>query len=88
MWAARPVAASTSLVTTVVPSSRVVVTRPCSSRSTRVGFTPVRTRLGFAYADDCLELGFTWRRDYISIADAQEGSSFRFHFALRNLNFR
>src|SRR5690606_39584267 len=28
--ARRPVAASTSLVTTVVPSSRLVVTRPCS----------------------------------------------------------
>ncbi|WP_121116535.1 LPS-assembly protein LptD [Croceibacterium ferulae] len=52
------------------------------------GFTPVRTRLGFAYSDECLELGFTWRRDYISIADAQQGSSFRFHFALRNLGFR
>jgi len=52
------------------------------------GFEPLRTRLGFAYADDCLELGFTWRRDYIELADAQRGDSFSFHFALRNLGFR
>ena len=29
------------------------------------GFDPIRTRLGIAYQDDCLELGVTWRRDYI-----------------------
>ncbi len=52
------------------------------------GFEPLRTRLGIAYADDCLELGFTWRRDYIELADARSGNSFRLHFALRNLGFR
>lgn len=52
------------------------------------GFKPLRTRLGIAYSDDCLELGFTWRRDYIQLADAKRGSSFRFHFSLRNLGFR
>lgn len=52
------------------------------------GFEPLRTRLGVAYADDCLELGFTWRRDYIELADARSGNSFRLHFALRNLGFR
>lgn len=51
------------------------------------GFEPLRTRLGIAYADDCLEFGFTWRRDYIRLADAQSGSSFRIYFALRNLGF-
>ncbi|QZH75203.1 MAG: LPS-assembly protein LptD [Erythrobacter sp.] len=51
------------------------------------GFEPLRTRLGIAYADDCLEFGLTWRRDYIRLADAQSGSSFRLHFALRNLGF-
>ncbi|RJY08141.1 LPS-assembly protein LptD [Aurantiacibacter aquimixticola] len=49
------------------------------------GFEPLRTRLGIAYADDCLEFGFTWRRDYIELADAQSGNSFRVYFALRNL---
>ncbi|MXO93655.1 LPS assembly protein LptD [Erythrobacter arachoides] len=49
------------------------------------GFDPLRTRLGVAYADDCLEFGFTWRRDYIRLADAQSGSSFRLYFALRNI---
>lgn len=51
------------------------------------GFEPLRTRLGIAYADDCLEIGFTWRRDYIQLADAQSGSSFRIYFSLRNLGF-
>ena len=51
------------------------------------GFEPLRTRLGIAYADDCLEFGFTWRRDYVELADAERGNSFRLHFALRNLGF-
>ncbi|MBH5323138.1 LPS-assembly protein LptD [Erythrobacter sp. JGD-13] len=51
------------------------------------GFEPLRTRLGIAYADECLEFGFTWRRDYIQLADAQSGSSFRVYFNLRNLGF-
>ncbi|MBT2134410.1 LPS assembly protein LptD [Croceibacterium sp. LX-88] len=52
------------------------------------GFEPLRTRLGIAYADDCLEFGFTWRRDYVAVADADKGNSFRIYFALRNLGFR
>ncbi len=54
-------------------------------RFTSDGFEPLRTRLGIAYADDCLEFGFTWRRDYVELADAERGNSFRLHFALRNL---
>ena len=52
------------------------------------GFDPLRTRLGIAYQDDCLELGFSWRRDYIQLADAKSGNSFRIYFSLRNLGFR
>ncbi|MEO5707959.1 MAG: LPS assembly protein LptD [Alteraurantiacibacter sp.] len=52
------------------------------------GFAPLRTRLGVAYADDCLEMSFTWRRDYVAVADARRGNSFRINFALRNLGFR
>lgn len=52
------------------------------------GFEPLRTRLGIAYQDDCLEFGFTWRRDYIELADARSGSSFRLYFSLRNIGFR
>uniref|UniRef100_UPI0031588E30 LPS-assembly protein LptD n=1 Tax=Aurantiacibacter sp. D1-12 TaxID=2993658 RepID=UPI0031588E30 len=51
------------------------------------GFEPLRTRLGIAYSDECLEFGFTWRRDFIELADAQSGSSFRIFFNLRNLGF-
>ncbi|OJW70700.1 MAG: organic solvent tolerance protein [Sphingomonadales bacterium 63-6] len=51
------------------------------------GFEPLRTRLGFAYADDCLELGFTWRRDYVASGDARKGNTFQVHIALKNLGF-
>jgi LPS-assembly protein len=49
------------------------------------GFQPLRTRLGLAYTDDCIELGFTWRRDYVALADAKLGNTFLFHIALKNL---
>lgn len=52
------------------------------------GFDPVRTRLGVAYQDDCLEFGVTWRRDYTDAGDAQRGDTFQLYFALRNLGFR
>jgi LPS-assembly protein len=52
------------------------------------GFEPLRTRLGIGYNDDCLDLSVTWRRDYIELADARRGNSFRINFALRNLGFR
>ncbi|HEX5644723.1 MAG TPA: LPS assembly protein LptD, partial [Erythrobacter sp.] len=52
------------------------------------GFDPVRTRLGIAYRDECLELGLTWRRDYINAGDAERGDTFQLTFALRNLGLR
>ncbi len=52
------------------------------------GFDPVRTRLGIAYADDCLEVGLTWRRDFITAGDAQRGNTFQLSFSLKNLGFR
>ena len=52
------------------------------------GFDPIRTRLGVAYEDDCLEFGLTWRRDYTDTGDAQRGDTFQVYFALRNLGFR
>jgi len=52
------------------------------------GFQPLRTRLGMAYQDDCLEIGATWRRDYETTGDARRGNSFQIHVALRNLGFR
>ena len=52
------------------------------------GFQPLRTRLGVAYQDDCLEVALTWRRDYVATGDAQRGDSFQIRFALRNLGFR
>ena len=41
-----------------------------------------------AYADDCLEFGFTWRRDYVQVADVEDGDSFRIYFSLKGLGFR
>lgn len=52
------------------------------------GFDPIRTRLGVAYSDECLELGLTWRRDYITTGDSRRGNTFQVYFALRNLGFR
>ena len=52
------------------------------------GFQPIRTRLGVAYQDDCLEFDFTWRRDYVATGDARRGNTFQFHVAVRNLGFR
>ncbi|WP_298303894.1 LPS assembly protein LptD [uncultured Erythrobacter sp.] len=52
------------------------------------GFEPIRTRFGIAYRDDCIEFGATWRRDFITFGDAEEGNSFQVFFALRNLGFR
>ncbi|MBC7985288.1 MAG: LPS-assembly protein LptD [Sphingomonadaceae bacterium] len=49
------------------------------------GFEPVRTRIGIAYIDECIELGFTWRRDYDDIGDSQRGNTFLVRFALTNL---
>ncbi len=57
-------------------------------RFTSDGFEPLRTRLGLAYNDDCLEFGVVWRRDYIALADAERGNSFSLYFNLRNIGFR
>jgi LPS-assembly protein len=48
-------------------------------------FQPLRTRVGVAYQNDCLDLGFTWQRDYVTIGDATRGNSFQIRIALRNL---
>lgn len=52
------------------------------------GFQPIRTRLGIAYRDECLEFGLTWRRDYVNAGDAARGDTFQLTFALRNLGLR
>jgi LPS-assembly protein len=49
------------------------------------GFSPVRHRIGILYDDDCIELGFTWRRDYETTFDVSRGDTFLFRVALRNL---
>lgn len=53
--------------------------------ATTNGFLPVRHRLGFAYEDDCLKLGLTWKRDYQDTGDAQRGDSFLLNLAFKNL---
>ncbi|NNG51097.1 LPS-assembly protein LptD [Sphingomonas sanguinis] len=49
------------------------------------GFDPIRHRLGVQYEDDCLRLGFTWRRDYVNTGDARAGNSFLLTLAFTNL---
>lgn len=53
--------------------------------STSDGYKPVRHRLGIAYEDDCVTLGFTWRRDYLVVGDARRGNSFQLRLAFRNI---
>lgn len=57
-------------------------------RNTSDGWQPLRTRLGVAYEDDCLELALTWRRDFVATGDARRGNTFQVYFALRNLGIR
>lgn len=49
------------------------------------GFDPIRHRLGVQYEDDCLRLGFTWRRDYVNTGDARAGNSYLLTLAFTNL---
>jgi LPS-assembly protein len=55
---------------------------------TKDGFQLLRHRLGFAYADDCLDLALTWRRDYITNGDATRGSTIQFNIAFKGLGVR
>jgi LPS-assembly protein len=52
------------------------------------GFQPLRTRLGAAYEDDCLQISLTWRRDYQTTGDAKQGNSFQLRFQLKNIGFK
>ncbi|MCE7797781.1 LPS assembly protein LptD [Sphingobium sufflavum] len=49
------------------------------------GYTPLRHHVGVAYEDDCINVEFTWRREYQSFGDAQRGNSFLVRLAFRNL---
>jgi LPS-assembly protein len=49
------------------------------------GFQPVRSRVGFIYADECFDFRFTWRRSYVENINAPLGNSFSFSFRLKNL---
>ena len=49
------------------------------------GWEPVRHRLGFAYEDECLELGLTWRRDYERLGEFRKGSTFALQIGLKGL---
>lgn len=52
------------------------------------GFQPLRTRIGAAYEDDCLQIALTWRRDYEATGDARRGNSFQLRFSLKNIGLR
>lgn len=56
--------------------------------NTSDGFQPLRTRMGVAYQDDCIELAVTWRRDYVATGDAGRGNAVQVYLALRNLGSR
>lgn len=52
------------------------------------GFQMLRHRIGVAYTDDCLDLSFTWRRDYVTTGDASRGNSFQISLSLKNLGVK
>lgn len=54
--------------------------------STANGFQFVRNRLGIEYEDECLQLGFSWRRDYEVIGNFRKGSTFALHIALKGVS--
>ena len=58
------------------------------SSFTSDGFEPLRTRVGVAYADECLEMSFTYKRDYVTTGDARKGDSFLVRLTLKNLGFK
>ncbi len=49
------------------------------------GFDPVRHRVGVQYEDDCLRIGFTWRRDYADTGDARAGNRYLLSLSFKNL---
>ena len=49
------------------------------------GFDPLRHRIGVQYQDDCLTLGFTYKRDYQNFGDARAGNSYLLTLAFKNL---
>ncbi|MET0364219.1 MAG: LPS assembly protein LptD [Sphingobium sp.] len=54
-------------------------------QTTLDGYTPLRHHLGLSYEDDCINIAFTWRREYQSFGDAYRGNSFLVRLAFRNL---
>ena len=52
------------------------------------GFQLIRHRLGLAYTDRCLDLAFTWRRDYVTTGDAVRGNSYMVSLAFKNIGTR
>lgn len=56
--------------------------------NTSDGFQMLRHRIGFAYTDDCLDLGLTWRRDYVTTGDVRRGNTFQLTFSLRNIGVK
>lgn len=51
------------------------------------GFSPVRSRVGVAYEDECFRIGVTWRRDYIADRDFRRGDTYQLSVAFKNLGF-
>lgn len=49
------------------------------------GFSPVRSRVGVAYEDECFRIGVTWRRDYLADRDFRRGNTYLLTLAFKNL---
>ena len=49
------------------------------------GFDPISHRIGVQYRDDCIRLGFAWRRYYNNTGDARAGNSYLLSLAFTGL---
>ncbi len=49
------------------------------------GFDPISQRVGVQYMDDCIRLGFSWRRYYNTAGDARAGNSYLLSLAFTGL---
>ncbi len=49
------------------------------------GFQPIRHRLGVQYEDDCLRIGFTWRRNYVDTLGARASNGYLLTLSFKNL---
>ena len=78
-----PIALGLALATAAIAQQEAPEANSTATLNLSDGYEPVRHRLGFAYEDECLELGVAWKRDYERIGEFRKGSTFSINFSLK-----